>query len=561
MASSNSKIKEPQERTFIRFMNAVRKENTEQAVQLLRPHSARDRATFILYTVLLIPSPEKTIRSVIQSEYLNNKSASDEDIEGATELALWIESFRLIYNIVIESSPLLLAKKQGSVDEVRSLLQQLPREEAVRLIIDGTDVESITSCKLTITEYENKLIDDIRGNYTLTGEQWPNILAELSNIIQETIDALSEFKGLCSGLVLTAVRGSPELMELLLEYIKNSNIQQFFIIIADNFDFIGYIIASHSCDQAAVTMTQILLERFPADIKQKACINWLIQCVCGGVCGVEVISLFLKSIKWDKEVKNVIIGLLINTWDFEIDRGIVKALLEIVPHNELGTCLTINFVDEDFCDVIEDFIYKSDGSMLSVARSFGAENFVVSCLSSTQLSAISQYVKSSPNAVTSELLALINPHLTDYCIPDHSQAKLKMHGVVCFNEGQLALERNGAKEEAQTVTEAMQDISINLGNPIKNWSTYSLLTGLQKFCEDIRDKCSLAVVCIMTHGKAGLLYSNTSSSDSCQISDIFNILGERLPQYIPKVIPFYQTYRLMNMDSGRLQRNKFITRE
>ena len=133
---------------------------------------------------------------------------------------------------------------------------------------------------------------------------------------------------------------------------------------------------------------------------------------------------------------------------------------------------------------------------------------------------------------------LINPHPTDFCIPDHPQAELQMYGLVCFNEGQLALERNGAKEEAQTVTKAIQDIGIKTGNSIKNWSTYSLLTGLRKFCEDIRDKFSLAVVCIMTHRKAGLLYSNTSSSDSCQISDIFNILGERLPQVIPKVIPF-----------------------
>ena len=180
----------------------------------------------------------------------------------------------------------------------------------------------------------------------------------------------------------------------------------------------------------------------------------------------------------------------------------------------------------------------SKQSLLSAGKSSGAEKYIESCLSSIQQSAIADYVKSSPNTVTSELLALINPHLTDYCIPDDPQAKLQMYGVVCFNEGQLALERNGAKEEAQTVTKAMQDIGIKTVNPIKNWSTYSLLMGLRKFCEDIRDKCSLAVVCVMTHGKAGLLYSNKSSSDSCQISDIFNILGERLPQVIPKVMPY-----------------------
>ena len=131
MAQSENDKEEPLMKKFIRFMNAVRQENTEQAVQLLRPHSAIDRATLILQTMLLIPSSEKTIRSVIQSEYLNNKSASDEDIKEAAVLVLRTESYRLIYNTVIESSPLLLAIKQGSIDDVRSLLQQLPRGEVV----------------------------------------------------------------------------------------------------------------------------------------------------------------------------------------------------------------------------------------------------------------------------------------------------------------------------------------------------------------------------------------------------------------------------------------------
>ena len=142
MAASTDTTKEPVMRTLIRFINAVRQENTEQAAQLIRPHSASDRWDIVLITTLLIPSSEKTIRSVIQSEYLNNKSASDEDIEEAAWLVLRTESFRLMYNTVIESSPLLLAIKQGSVDEVRSLLQQLPRKEAVKLIINGPDVQS-----------------------------------------------------------------------------------------------------------------------------------------------------------------------------------------------------------------------------------------------------------------------------------------------------------------------------------------------------------------------------------------------------------------------------------
>ena len=156
MAASTDTTKEPRTRTLFRFMNAVRQENTEQAVQLLRPHSADDRLGIVFSTTLLIPSSEKTLRSVIQSEYLNNKSASDEDINEAAALVLCTESLRLVYNIVIESSPLLLAIKQGSVDEVRSLLQQLPRDEAVRLI-NGPDVQSAVLSILNGAKYEEKL--------------------------------------------------------------------------------------------------------------------------------------------------------------------------------------------------------------------------------------------------------------------------------------------------------------------------------------------------------------------------------------------------------------------
>ena len=384
-------------RTLIRFMNAVREENTEQAAQLLRPHSADDRLGIVVQSILLVPSSEKTIRSVIQSVCLNNKSAS------AAGLVLSTESFRLMYNTVIESSPLLLAIKQGSVDEVRSLLQQLPREEAVRLIINGPQAAVLLI--VNDAEYEEKLTDEIRRNYTLNDEQVTVITSTgLSKIIKHVISWITKYRVLFSCLLLAAARGSPELMTLLLEYITSSNIR---FTSGHTILFIGYIIASHSSDQAVVAMTQILLERIPADIKQEVCIDWLIQCVCGGVCGVEVISLFLKSIKWNEKVKNVIISLLINTWKFGMKKPVFVALLEKVPDNELGTFLTMDFDMKNFhlTDLSDWLFDTSKHSLLSAGKSSGAEKYIESCLSSTQLSAIAEYVKSSPNTVTSELLA------------------------------------------------------------------------------------------------------------------------------------------------------------
>ena len=97
-----------------------------------------------------------------------------------------------------------------------------------------------------------------------------------------------------------------------------------------------------------MTMTQILLERIPADIKQKVCRDWLIYCVCGGVCGVDIISLILKHTTWDEEVMNVIVGLLIETLEFRSKMPIFVAVLEKVPDSELGTFLKTNFDIENF---------------------------------------------------------------------------------------------------------------------------------------------------------------------------------------------------------------------
>ena len=223
-------------------------------------------------------------------------------------------------------------------------------------------------------------------------------------------------------------------------------------------------------------------------------------------------------------------------------------LLEKVPDNELGPFLTTNFDIENFhLTNHRDWLFDtSKQPILSAGKSSGAEKHIESCLSSKQQAAISEYVKSSPNSVTSELLALANSHLTDYCIPDHPQAKLQMYGVVCYNEFEGNpdfLTRDGASTEAKIITQSFSDVGVKISPPIENWTTYSLFSNLQKFCSEIRNSCSLAVVCVMTHGKAGLLYacegSVESQTDCCKINDILYILGEELPHYIPKVSSTY----------------------
>ena len=177
MAASTDTTGELLWKTLIKMLHAVRQEDTQQALQLLHLHSGRDRRGIALSTTLLIPSSEKTIRSAIQTEYLNNQPASGEEIKEAADLGMKAEAYRLLYDTVIESSPLLLAVKQGSVDEVRSLLLQLPRDDAVKLILSGPDVKSILSSKLIDTDYEKKIADGVRNNYTLIDEHLAVIIS------------------------------------------------------------------------------------------------------------------------------------------------------------------------------------------------------------------------------------------------------------------------------------------------------------------------------------------------------------------------------------------------
>ena len=264
-------------RTLIRFMNAVRQENIDQAVQLLRPHSAGDRRSIVVFTELLIPSSEKTIRSVIQSEYLNNKSASDEDIEEAAWLVLRTESFRLMYNTVIESSPLLLAIKQGSVDEVRSLLQQLPRGEAVKLIINIPDVKSavlsIVNCAKS--KFGEKLRDEIMRSYPLTDEQLTIIfLTGLSKHIKNVISVLTRCSVLLSCLVLAAAKDSPKIMTLLFEYITSNNIPDFFTRSKYTIGYMGHIIASDTVRETSCRYKTESLHR----LAHSVCLWWSEWC-------------------------------------------------------------------------------------------------------------------------------------------------------------------------------------------------------------------------------------------------------------------------------------------
>ena len=170
-------------------------------------------------------------------------------------------------------------------------------------------------------------------------------------------------------------------------------------------------------------------------------------------------------------MKNVIIGLLINTWDFKTDKDVLVALLQFIPDNEIVTPLTINFDDQNFTTANEYLLCKQSGSILHEARRNGGIKLIESCLSNRQVQNILDYMKSSPNAVTSDVLALCERHLEQFFIPNHAKAQLQAYGLVCYNEGVDDLVREGAKLEADTMTTGLTDAGKTIRPHLKNWST------------------------------------------------------------------------------------------
>ena len=175
MATSSDTHQQPIWRTAIRLADAVKRENTEQAVNILRRQTFKDQGRIIYTLPLLWPSSDTTIRNVHYSLYFNNGSTSDNHMGQKAPLALIFELTMCVINFLRESHPLLQAVKQGDVSRVQTLLQQLPREETLRLITQGPDVKSLDMQTLRLKMCE-QVISALKSNYTMSDELMANLV-------------------------------------------------------------------------------------------------------------------------------------------------------------------------------------------------------------------------------------------------------------------------------------------------------------------------------------------------------------------------------------------------
>ncbi|XP_067939689.1 uncharacterized protein [Watersipora subatra] len=91
-------------------------------------------------------------------------------------------------------------------------------------------------------------------------------------------------------------------------------------------------------------------------------------------------------------------------------------------------------------------------------------------------------------------------------------------------------------EEAKAMEEALKSLN---WTEVKVQQSRKVLTELKSHLEKIKDNCSIFLLCITSHGRAGhMIQENGRSQVSVQLSEIIDIISGILPKNVPKVLIF-----------------------
>ena len=131
--------------------------------------------------------------------------------------------------------------------------------------------------------------------------------------------------------------------------------------------------------------------------------------------------------------------------------------------------------------------------------------------------------------LTTDDIKLLFDHSDRYIIP-HLQTHMKRYGLVLYNPA----DREGAESEANAMNECLNKAGFH--TRIKQWKhTYELNeeTCITRMQELAAEGLSLLVVCIMSHGTAGVL--RDSGGAAMPITDILSNMRIGLPECLPLV--------------------------
>ena len=114
-----------------------------------------------------------------------------------------------------------------------------------------------------------------------------------------------------------------------------------------------------------------------------------------------------------------------------------------------------------------------------------------------------------------------------YMVPTH-QDHVVRKGLVLYN----TVNRVMALEEAEKMEESLSKAGFE--TMMKEWTTtFSLRQEFMDELKDCKDKLSLLLVCIMSHGRVGRIAG--AENTEIPISDIIELLDNILPKKVPLV--------------------------
>lgn len=535
-------------RTLVRFIGSIREGDINKVSGAISDLSVENQVVVFRFASVMFPQAERNLTELLKLS-LHERSSPNKIIEHTERLVLYetVNGLTEVRTTILQQ-----AIKEGNSTEVEELLDEHSAESILRaltrrpkLIVNEDILSDKRELKLFLREIAGKIISS--GAHGLGQEH----LVELCAFITPSEEKQTKFQKTLD----TIISAIDDLHDRFEDYIYIGFEGTFLpgFIIDDYFlqflnkdralETMAMLIALQppkaACHIASVMTKSELLSETE---KQEFCIVALTYCTSIGISHVDVIETLLSGTQRCERLEGAVRALIINAKRCNIQKSHMAKLLQRVS---LFRFLTSDKTPEGIYNpkYLNAWVPFPDTDNVSLIKMMHNGNLdLKDILDDVDISGC---LHKASQSVSTEMLDMFQPFLLDYFIPESSkQAKLQMCGAVLFNEfrGNPDYIRNDAAEEAETITQSLREVGIDVKVKKGSWSSDELITELKRFCKSIRLRCSLVVVCVMSHGNAGILYgcgglTDAASGlyDKCRINDILYTLGVGLPAHVPKV--------------------------
>lgn len=196
------------------------------------------------------------------------------------------------------------------------------------------------------------------------------------------------------------------------------------------------------------------------------------------------------------------------------------ALMRQLPNGEERT----------LCDAIASSVHR-EARLLSVLNAFSKYGWQINF----RILPIETQRTLYDGSWSTNIVRSLYPHVDAFFIP-RGQAKAKMHTFIWFNTfesvSSLHSVRIGASNEARNMMQALKKMNFTMRQPSVDLTSREFIDCLKDYIQQIKDQCSVLLICIMSHGGDGVIYDKCNNI--IEMNEIIKTT-EELPNYLPVV--------------------------